>query len=97
VVRPVLTSAEKLSAIGIDQHRDGGRDVRLTSDARRRESALPSTRFHGAEPGLKSILATWDAFFASETTKPSSGPPRRKKGRQKPRQLRSAGIWSTAP
>jgi hypothetical protein len=65
VVRPVLTSAETHSAIGIDQDRDGGRGVRLTSDPRRPESAFRSTRFHGTEPVLITILEAKDAFFTS--------------------------------
>jgi hypothetical protein len=78
VVRPVLTSAETLSAIGIDQDRDGGRGGRLDSDPRRPEFALRSARFHGAEPGLNSILATRDAFFASWKTEHSSERPNAK-------------------
>ena len=83
-VWPVLTSAETLSAIGIDQDRDGGRGVRLTSDPRRPESAFRSTRFHGAEPGHNSILAAQDALRPSETTKQSSEDTQRKTGRQNP-------------
>jgi hypothetical protein len=84
-----LTSAETLSAIGIDQNRDGGRGVRLISDARRPESALRSAHFQGAEPGLNSILAAQDALRPRETTKTSSEAPRRKTGRQNPRRVRS--------
>ena len=49
--------------------RDGRRGVRLTSDARRPKSAFRSMRFHGAEPGHNSILATWDGLRPRETTK----------------------------
>jgi len=44
------------------------------------------------EPGLNSIFAAQNAFFASLTTKQSSEAPQRKMGRQNLRQLRSAGI-----
>jgi hypothetical protein len=60
VVRPVLTPAETLSAIAIDQDRDG-RGFRLTSDADAR-TTFRSTRFHGAEPGLATILGAEDAL-----------------------------------
>jgi hypothetical protein len=89
VVRPVLTSAETLSAIGIDQDRDGCRGVRLTAEPSRPESAFQSTRFHGAEPGHKSILVILDAMQPRETTKQSSMASQRKTGRQNPRLCRS--------
>jgi len=63
------------SSLGIDQDRDGGRGVRLASNPRRPDSAIRSRRFHGAEPGLNSILATQDAFSAAWTTKQPSGAP----------------------
>ena len=43
----------------------------------RSESAFRSTRFHAAEAGHNAISVVQDAFFASWSTKQSSGVPRR--------------------
>ena len=86
-VRPITSCP-----FGIDQDRDGGRGVRLTSDLRGPESAVRSTRFHGAEPGHNAILEAQDGFFALWTTNESSGAPQRERGRQNPHRVQLAGI-----
>ena len=54
--------------------RDARRCVRLASGPRRPDSALRSTRFHIAEPGLNAILATQDAAQTSASSHQTSCP-----------------------
>jgi hypothetical protein len=82
VVRPVLTSAETHSAIGIDQNRDGGRGGRPTSDPRRPESPFAgrvSRRRTGAQvdfgvPGR--VLCPMDDHTVNRSTPTQNRPPK---------------------
>jgi hypothetical protein len=68
----------RLAAVDDHQDRDARSSVLLRSDLRRPRTALRSTRFHGAGPGLNSILESQDAFQLGGATKQSSERPNAK-------------------